>query len=346
LTTLSKSTVSSIRERSSNTHAYVAIVIGLAAASFAAVLMRLSLDAGVPSVFVATARVALATILLTPFVLRFYGEELRRLTRRDVLLSALAGSLLGVHFMLIATAFDHTTILVGQIIINTGPLWVAMMEVVLLKTKLSRIVWLGIFLAMMGGLIIGVGSASNGAVTDETVDTAVTAEVTTNSQEEALTTETPSENDRRPLLGSVMALFGAIAGAAYLTTGRQARARISLLPYVWMAYGFGAITGGIVMVFMGVSPLGYSGEAYMWLILLTLGPQLIGHSSLNYAVGYLSATIVSVTTQSIAISAAIIAFFLFAEVPTLIEVFGSVVIAVGVLMSILDRSKKTTVTSS
>jgi drug/metabolite transporter (DMT)-like permease len=57
----------------------------------------------------------------------------------------------------------------------------------------------------------------------------------------------------------------------------------------------------------------------------------------NYSLGFFPATIVSITTQSLTITAAVIAFFLFAEVPTWIEIGGSVVIMGGVMMAIVAK---------
>ena len=298
-------------ERSPLTKAYIVLALALTAASFAAVLMRLSLDAGIPVMLVASGRLAVASIVLTPLVLRRYRAQLQRLTRQDILLSLFAGFWINAHFMLIATGFDLTSILVGQVIVNTSPLWVAFLEMAFFKTKLSRAVWFGMFIALMGGLVIGLGGAGDG--------------------------NNISQHDA--LLGAAFALIGSIAGSCYFTIGRKVRAKVSLVPYVWMVYGSGAITGLIIMTLTHTPVTGYAPQGYLWLILLAFGPQLIGHSGMNYAVRYFPATIVSVATQVIVIPAAIIAFFIFAEVPGIFSIIGSLVIAIGVTVVIVGQRK-------
>jgi drug/metabolite transporter (DMT)-like permease len=70
-----------------------------------------------------------------------------------------------------------------------------------------------------------------------------------------------------------------------------------------------------------------------------LVPQLIGHSSFNYALGYLPATLVSIATQVEPIGSAIAAFVLFNEVPTWAQLAGSLVLLIGVGVAIWGQGR-------
>ena len=78
----------------------------------------------------------------------------------------------------------------------------------------------------------------------------------------------------------------------------------------------------------------------MYVFLLAVLSQLIGHSGMNYALRYLPATIIGVSAQLIVISSAILAFFIFAEIPTIFQVIGSGIIIIGVIFAIRGQNAK------
>lgn len=308
--------------------AYIAIAIALSAASFALVFMRLALDAGIPSPLVATGRLVIASIALTPIILRRYRSQVRNLDRVDILLAAFAGMWMAIHFLLNAAALLYAKVAIAQVIINTTPLWVAVLETFFLKTKLPRLVWIGLIVAMFGGFLIGMSSTLQPEeFVPETLATL-----------EAAVTGTATEADRA-MFGNLLALGGSLAGAFFLTIGRKVRAKVANVPYVWMMFSFAAITGSFFMLFTGVSVTGHSWEGYFWVVMVGLVPQLIGHSGFNYALAYLPATQVSLTAQAVSITTAIIAFLIFAEIPSGLEILGSVIIGIGVVLSIWSQRK-------
>lgn len=309
---------------------YGVMFIGLIAASFAAVTIRLAQINGLPSPLIAAGRLSLAALILTPFVLRAYRSQLRNLSRDDLLWALGAGFFIGVHFILLNYALENTSVMVGQVMVNTGPLWVALLETSFLGVRLARSIYLALLLTLVGGAIIAVASSVQ-------VDTTAAATLIQTGGLEGIM---GLVDTRDPILGAILALAAAIAAATYMTIGRKVRAKVALIPYIWMVYGAGGLTAFVFVFFSGTAVTGHPTMGYVFLILLTLGPQLTGHSSFNYAVGYLSATLVSISTQSIAISATIIAFLLFAEVPLPLEIAGSLVVASGVAVAILGGRKR------
>jgi drug/metabolite transporter (DMT)-like permease len=73
------------------------------------------------------------------------------------------------------------------------------------------------------------------------------------------------------------------------------------------------------------------------LVILTITAQLIAHGAMNYALGFVTATFVSITAQVSSVLSAIGAFLIFGETPTILQVIGSVIIIAGV--SIATTSK-------
>jgi drug/metabolite transporter (DMT)-like permease len=89
----------------------------------------------------------------------------------------------------------------------------------------------------------------------------------------------------------------------------------------------------IFMLSAGESPFGYSPEIYLWMTLLAIIPQLIGHSTFNWALGYLSAAFVSITLLGEPIGSTILAYFILHEKPTIIKLLGGALILIGIYIA-------------
>jgi drug/metabolite transporter (DMT)-like permease len=96
----------------------------------------------------------------------------------------------------------------------------------------------------------------------------------------------------------------------------------------------------IYMLAVKTSPFGYPPITYLWMLLLALMPQLIGHTTYNWALRYMPASLVSVTTLGEPIGSAILAFFLLAETPTTLTLFGGILILAGIYISTIQPSAK------
>ncbi len=291
---------------------YAVLLLGIVAATFAAPFIKLTQQAGMPSPLIAAGRLLLATAVLTPLVWTRYRDEIMHLSRRDIIMAMFAGLWIATHFIMLITALEYTSVLINQVIVNTGPIWAAILERFFLRARLSRIVWMGMMVSFVGGGMIALAGASN-----------------------------TSEQVANPTLGNTLALVGAIAGAVYLTIGRSVRSKVSLFPYVWIVFGCGGLFALLYVFATGTPITGHPPESYFWLVMLTIAAQLLGHASFNFCVGYLPAAIVTLAGQVITVTAGIVGYFLFAEVPTFLELIGCVVILTGVLMAILGRRQKT-----
>ncbi len=131
----------------------------------------------------------------------------------------------------------------------------------------------------------------------------------------------------------MLAVAGAIMAALYVIIGRRLRTGMSLVGYIFLVYGMAAVVLIIIMLIAGYSPFGYPVQAYGWMILLGLIPQLLGHSSFNWALGYLSAAYVSITLLGEPIASIILAYFLLNETPSSLEIFGAILILTGIYIA-------------
>ncbi len=289
--------------------AYIVITIGVLAVSLASILIKLAQAEAIPSTLIAASRLTIASLVLTPITLRKYGSELQKLERNHLMLAGLSGLFLAIHFATWVKSFEYTSVLVGVVLVNTNPLWAAILEFIFLRTKLGRWVLIGLVLGILGSIIVALPSSGSLQFAANT--------------------------------GSLLALIGAVTVAVYFVIGRNLRATLSLLPYIWLVYSCAAIFLIILVIVTGVPVVGYSIKGYLLLVATALIPQLIGHSSLNFTLRYFPASYVGIAAQLEPVLSAIVAFLLFTEIPTGIQIIGSAIILSGVVLASVGQTQKT-----
>ena len=142
------------------------------------------------------------------------------------------------------------------------------------------------------------------------------------------------------LLGDLLAILGAISGAAYLLIGRHLRRKISLTPYIFLVYSAAALFLVIAMFIMAGAPPVFPTRVYGWLILLAVIPQLLGHSIFNWSLKYLPAGYVSVSLLGEPIGSTILAYIFLNETPPAVKIIGAILILAGIgLASFSQKSQ-------
>lgn len=301
-----------------------AIVIAILAVSTSSIFIRLA-QREAPSLVIAALRLTFASLALAPVAIIRHRDELRKLTRTKFLLALLSGIFLAIHFATWISSLEYTSIASSVVLVSTGPLWVALLSPVFLKEPLTKPVLAGMLLALLGGTVIALSDSC-----------------TINWTRFALQATRPTLISCPPFaeflrgeafLGKSLALAGAWAVAGYLIIGRRLRGGMSLVPYIFMVYGIAAVVLLGIMFAAGQRPTGFSSTIYIWILLLALVPQLIGHSTYNWALRYLPAALVSITTLGEPIGSAILAYFILREAPTSLTIFGGILILTGIYIS-------------
>ena len=289
------------------------LVAAILAVSTASIFIRFA-QANAPSLVIAALRLAFATLLLAPIALTHHREELKNLTRREITLGIFSGLFLTLHFATWISSLEYTSVASSAVFVATGPLWVALLSPALLNERLRRAAMIGLTLALIGGTVVGLSDA---CVIHNGIQCPDLSQIL----------------QGRAMWGNFLALLGAWAVTGYLIIGRKLRAKISLIPYIFVVYGISAVGLIIVMFAAGQSPLGYPMETYGWIFLLALVPQIIGHSTFNWALAYLPAAFVAVTTLGEPVGSAILAFFILRETPSGIMILGGVLILFGIYLA-------------
>jgi drug/metabolite transporter (DMT)-like permease len=294
-----------------------ALLTAILAVSTASLFIRFA-QAEAPSLVIAALRLTFATLLLAPIAWRHHRAELKSLTRTELTLGIISGLFLAAHFATWITSLEYTTVASSVVFVSTGPLWVALLSPLLLKERLTRAAIVGLVIAILGGTMIGLSDACtwDGGLRCPDVRQIMQG---------------------RAMWGNFLALIGAWTVSGYLIIGRKLRAArtrsVSLIPYIFLVYGVAAIALVVTMFAAGQSPLGHPLPTYGWIFLLAAFPQLIGHSTYNWALRYLPASFVALTTLAEPIASAILAYFLLNETPARGVLLGGLLILLGIYLA-------------
>ncbi|TKX73673.1 DMT family transporter [Halorubrum sp. GN11_10-6_MGM] len=273
----------------------------VAAVSAGAILVRLS-DA--PSSVAAFYRVLFTTLPLAAVAAWRYRGEFARIRSRDLAFAVLSGVALAVHFAAWFESLRWTSVAASVTLVQAQPVFVAVGAWLLLRERVTR--------RTAAGIAVAVGGMASMSIGDLLAGVAV---------------------GPRPLYGNALALAGAVAAAGYVLAGRSLRQRISLVPYVTVVYGVCAVVlFGFVLA--GGHPItGYPAREWLLFAGLAAGPGLLGHTVLNWALGHLESSVVSVSLLGEPVGATLLAFVLLSEAPTPATVAGGCVVLVGIYVT-------------
>ncbi len=293
--------------------------VGIFAISCASIFIRQA-QREAPSLTIVTWRLIFAILIMSPFVLSTKRAELRSLGKKDYVWAMLSGVFLGIHFATWISSLAYTSVASSVTFVSSAPIFVAIFAPIFLGEKLTKLLVIGILICFVGGVVM---AASDACYVAGSWDCPSLATLT----------------QGQAIYGDMLALTGAITSAFYMLIGRTLRPKMSLWTYIYLVYG--AAAGLIVIVALVVqTPMwGYSWQTYGYILLLAVVSQLIGHTTINWALNYLPATYVSLTVQAEPVGATLLAILILGEFPTWIQVCGALLILVGIaIASIRNKS--------
>jgi drug/metabolite transporter (DMT)-like permease len=285
------------------------ILIGVAAVSTASIFVRFAQSAGAPSLAIAALRLTFASLVLLPFALARCRDEYRQLSRHDVGAALISGAFLGGHFATWISSLAYTSVVSSVALVSLSPLFIALAGVLVLKEQLTRRLVAGMLIAIAGGILIGLADNAGAS---------------------------PGAN---PLLGNSLAVAAALCMAPYMIVGRALRNKLSLLAYVTLVYGAAAVVLLLMCFVTRTSLLFQDPMAYVWVALLALLPQLIGHTSFNWSVRRLPAAYATIPVLGEPIGSTLLAILLLGETVKPLTLIGAAVAVAGIAIMSWRGSK-------
>src|SRR5450755_3859350 len=292
--------------RPSNRTVIGVLALSVVGISFAGPLIRLS---HAHAVVIATWRLFFSLIIVGVALMVTGGwRQWRTLDRTGLALASGAGVLLALHFWAWNASIALTTIAASTVLVDLQPVIVAGASAVLLKEAPSRRQWLGITLAVCGAAVLG--SADWGG---------------------------PGAHDNKAFVGDLLAFGGGVAGAFYYLTGRRVRQQLDLWPYVAIVYGVCFLTLLSISVAAHLPLMHQPPRELAIFAALAVGPMLLGHTGMNWAVKFAPAFVVNLTVLGEPIGATILAALLpgIRETPSGRTLAGFALVLLGILVAVM-----------
>ncbi len=286
-------------------HPMSMIVVGIVGISLSSIFVKYS---AAPSAVTAAYRLVWTVLLMSPVV---FGkpqirEELCAAPGRQVLLSAVSGLFLAVHFVFWFESLKHTSVASSTTIVCTEVIWVCLGFCLFLKGKLTRKAMAAIAVTLLGCMIIAWADSGSGA----------------------------------QLYGDILSLLAAIAVAVYTLIGRIVRSKLSTTVYTYLVYTACAAVLLVTCALQGAPLFGWGISPIIVGLLLAVFSTILGHSIFSWCLKYFSPAFVSASKLCEPVVAAIFAAFLFGEIPAPLQLFGGALILGGVFFYSRLESKE------
>lgn len=278
-------------------HPIPLLAVGIVGTALSAIFVKYS-DA--PSIVTATYRLLWTVLLMSPLIVfsKKFRKELITANKKTVALCAVSGIFLTLHFTLWFESLNHTSVASSTAIVCTEVIWVALGFRMFLGGSISKKAWISIFITIIGSLIIALADVSAGG---------------------------------NNFTGDFLSLAAAISAAIYTLIGRLARESMTTTVYTYIVYLFCAISLCIALYGSGLSFSGYGPSAIIVGLLLCLFSTLLGHSIFSWSLKFTSPAFISASKLCQPAVAAVFAFFLFNEIPSLLLIVGGIITILGVL---------------
>ena len=283
----------------------IMIVVGVLGISLSSIFVKFSTA---PSAVTAAYRLMWTVLILTPVVFskKETRKELKSLSKKSVVLSIVSGAFLALHFVLWFESLSHTSVASSTTIVCTEVIWVALGYLFVLKGKLGVKPVVAILITLAGSVLI--------AYSDSGGETG--------------------------LYGDVLALLAAVAVAVYTLIGGVVREKVSTTVYTYIVYVSCMVVLLATCLIQGHNIFGFGISAPVVGLLLSLFSTILGHSIFSWCLKYFSPSFVSASKLCEPVVSAIIAMFIFSEIPTFLQIAGAVLVFGGVLFYSFVEKKK------
>lgn len=259
-------------------------------------------NASTDPVLLAAYRQILAAAFLAPLMYRALHQRGITLTRAQLWRTLPPALLLGLHFITWIIGARYTPAANATLIVNMTPIAMPFFLYFLTREVVTRGEVTGTVLALLGVLLLGVAD----------FNTSMTY-----------------------FVGDVICFASMLCYTVYLVYGRRNRDFPSLYAYVVPVYFFGGVF--CLLIALVAMPFGwvrfemasFTTAEVINVVGLALVPGVLGHSLLNQAMRHLRGQLVAIFNLSQFIFAAVLAYFLLAEIPVPAFYVAALLLVVG-----------------
>ncbi len=274
---------------------YSLLMAGVAAMAFASIIIRFS---GAPALIIAFYRVLFTAVLAAILAGPALKGNIGKIGRQDLLLIAVAGFFLALHFAFWISSLSYTSISSSVLFTNLQVLFVLIFSSVFLKERLQGMAMVGVLAALAGSIVIAGGDFKSGK-----------------------------------LMGDMLALASGFFIAIYYLIGRRIRAQVPAWTYTFTVSGVAALVLAAACAAGPYQLLGYPGKEWILFLLLAIVPGIAGHGVLNWTLKHLKAPLVSVSILGESVGASILGYLIFNESLAWYQWAGGLMILSGIYIA-------------
>ncbi|MBY0096868.1 DMT family transporter [Mesobacillus maritimus] len=282
---------------------YLVLAIGIIAVSTSAIFVKIS---SAPAGVIAFYRLFFSVLLMLPIFIFKYRAELKLISKRDWGLSAVAGFFLAFHFILWFESLNYTSVASSTVLVTLQPIFAFVGTYFFFKERLSlKAIFAGL-IAVIGSVIISWG------------DFKISGSA---------------------LFGDILALAACALITFYLLFGQTVRKRVSLITYTFIVYVMSTFVLFLYVMVTGEHLFPYPKNDWLFFLLLAIIPTLLGHTLLNWAVKWVSTSMISVAILFEPVGATVLAYNVIGETINPSQVIGGLVVLLGISLFIYDERK-------
>lgn len=294
---------------------YWVLALSLLGIAFAGPLVRLS---RADPVAIAVWRLGFSLLIVGAFLMATREwRDWQRIAPRELLLAVIGGISLALHFWAWNASIQLTTIAASVTLVSLQPAVVATISAMALREVPSRRQILGIAIAIAGAFIIAAPDLRGGIA--------------------------PSGN--RPLLGNLLATSAAVTAAIYYTIGRRLRGSLGIWAYVGIVYSAAFVSLLAIALSRGTPLAAQPPREIAIFAGLAIGPMLIGHTGMNWALKYLPAYVVNLTVLGEPVGATLLGALIpsIRQIPTVNTLVGGAIVLAGVVLAAGGASRRSSI---
>lgn len=274
---------------------WLVLFFGIVCISVSAIFVKEAHVNGISSAFY---RIFFAMLFILPFYLT--GKN-KRIDYKGIAVCLIGGMFFAFELVFWNEAVIISTATLPTLIVNLSSVWVGIGATIIFKEKTNLFHWIGNALALFGiAILIGINN-----IFEMEVD-----------------------------IGFTYSILASIFLALYILTVKKIRLINSTLQVVFFTLLGSSITLLICCILTNSKLYGFSQKSWFYLLCLGLITQVGGYLSINYSLGFIRSSKVSVLTLLQPILTAIFAMSILNESFTLHQIIGGGIVLIGLLTAI------------
>ncbi len=290
---------------------YIAFIHGVILIGLSPILIKL---ADAPGIVTSFYRMAFGSLtLLLPFVLNLKKNKFR-LSIRGFWFASLGGMCFALDMALWSTGIVASNTTLPTIVGNLAPVWVGLGSMIFFKEKQTSEFWLGLVLALAGIVLL----ASNDIY----------------------------ESNKIVVKGIFLGLFAGMFYAFYQLFTQAGRNTLDTLNYLFISTSVSALILALIIPLFNFHFIGYTNQTWILWIIMGIGIQAGAWFLINFAQGFIAASIVSPSLLIQPVITGIIAVSFLNEKLTIWHISGGIIVLTGVFTVHYFKSKKKKVKSN